>query len=536
MISKQRIVPIFCLLGLLSACTSQVNQYSLAVSNPADCPTESTPFPVTTSKQKGFYDRFDYHIRNIVADASLVRFQTSNSDFVFCRRKNSWTVRPGTLPKEFQSPKDGAQYYKELANPPLKKIDFNGKTYQYRVLLEPNPFSGSQTRTEAQKVIFELIAPDKKQPQYQTLYTLNQLRQAKIGASLGVPTITAALKHNNRLFWSIASEQGEGANGIATIVSYEPQKNESIIIQPEGIKRQQITDLVITSDSQQPTFWMGTKISGEGNGYLPGMGLVAYRPNSQNLKSGSIKFYQVNNSPIIGAIPDKLKLDKDTLWVGTGNGICQVKWQAPDEAKSWSCDRFSLFTKLPKQGIPLYSSSASKNPAARLSPAKDGETVEVLWFSPVDYQTAKGRYEVRYPKGFTVTLDEQGAEFFPQEVEQIRANVQPVKSRFHWPGYEWHWDGARFVRGLDEVAMNAVGGGPRGIGSNRGGGNRPLNSNAMRGDFDLLNLSRKSTRVKYYSGWVDEANIKLYLTVVPQERPDASRPNPLEALAKQLQP
>ncbi len=535
MISKQPFLAIFSLVWLLNACTSQVNQYKLAVSDTADCPTESA-LPVTTSKDKGFYDRFDYHIRNIVEDGSLVRFQASNHDFVFCRSKNIWTVQPGTLPKEFQPPKDGAQYYEELANPPFKKIDFNGKTYQYRVLLEPNPFSGSQIRTEAQKVIFELIAPDKKQPQYQTLYTLNQLRQAKIGASLGVPRITAAIKHENRLFWSVASEQGEGANGIATIVSYDPQKNESIIIQPEAIKKQQITDLVISGDSSQPTFWMGTQLSGEGNGYLPGMGLVAYRPNSQDLKSGSVKFYQVNNSPIIGAIPNKLKLDKDKLWVGTGNGICQVKWQAADEAKSWSCNRFSLFTKLPKEGIPLYSSSASKKSVATLSSAKDGETVEVLWFAPVDYQTDKGRYEVRYPKGFTVTLNEQGAEFFSKEVEQIIANTQPTKSRFQWPGYEWHWDGSRFVRGLDEVAMNMVGGGPRGIGSDRRERNSPPDSNAIRGDFDLLNLSRKSTSVKYYSGWVDEANIKLYLTIVPQERLEASRPNPLEAIAKQLQP
>jgi len=295
MISKQPFIAIFSLVWLLNACTSQVNQYKLAVSDTADCPTESA-LPVTTSKDKGFYERFDYHIRNIVEDGNLVRFQASNHDFVFCRSKNIWTVQPGTLPKELQPPKDGTQYYKELANPPFKKINFNGKTYQYRVLLEPNPFSGSQIRTEAQKVIFELIAPDKKQPQYQTLYTLNQLRQAKIGASLGVPRITAAIKHENRLFWSVASEQGEGANGIATIVSYDPQKNESIIIQPEAIKKQQITDLVISGDSSQPTFWMGTQLSGEGNGYLPGMGLVAYRPNSQDLKSGSVKFYQVNIS------------------------------------------------------------------------------------------------------------------------------------------------------------------------------------------------------------------------------------------------
>jgi hypothetical protein len=40
--------------------------------------------------------------------------------------------------------------------------------------------------------------------------------------------------------------------------------------------------------------------------------------------------------------------------------------------------------------------------------------------------------------------------------------------------------------------------------------------------------------VKYYSGWVDDTNIKLYLTTVPQQRPDAPQPNPLEAIAQQL--
>ena len=84
------------------------------------------------------------------------------------------------------------------------------------------------------------------------------------------------------------------------------------------------------------------------------------------------------------------------------------------------------------------------------------------------------------------------------------------------------------------MAMNLVGLGPRGIGSNRFEPNHPLNSNTIRGDFDLLNLSRKSTSVKYYSGWVDETKVQPYLTVVPQERSDILRPNPLEVIAKQL--
>lgn len=535
--SKQLIVTVLSLVGLLSACASPTNLSSQNVATKADCPTEST-LPIETFKKPGYYENFKHQIRNIVSVGNIIKFQTSNYDFVFCRGNNKWAVQSGTLPDELQPQKDAATYQKELANPRFKTIDFNGKSYQYRVILEPNPFPQKQLaegekRSEPQKVVFELISPNSKQPQRQTLYTLAQLRQEKIGDKLGVPRITAALKHDNQLFWTVSSEQGEGFSGIGTIVSYNPQKNSSIIIQPEQVKRQQITDLVITG-STNPTFWMGTKISGEGNPDLPGMGLVTYRPEVANLKSGAVKFYDVNNSPIVGAIPEKLKLDNEQLWVGTGNGICKLKWQTPDDAKSWNCQRFAVLTQLPKTGIPLYNSVRSKNVAATLSPDKSGEMQEVLWFAPLDTQTNKGRYEVRYPQGFTATLNEQGANFFSKEVEQIRAKIQPGKPQFYWLGSEWHWNGFRFVRGLDEVALNSFGGGPRGIADNRANSNRILNSNAIRGDFDLLSLSEKSTSVKYYSGWIDDANIKLYLTTLPQERPDVAQPNPLEAIVQRL--
>lgn len=57
----------------------------------------------------------------------------------------------------------------------------------------------------------------------------------------------------------------------------------------------------------------------------------------------------------------------------------------------------------------------------------------------------------------------------------------------------------------------------------------------MRGDFDLLNLSRNSTSLRHYSCRVDEASVKPYLTIVHQERLDTHRANPLEEIAKQLQ-
>lgn len=530
--NKQPFVITFSLVGLVSVCASQTSLLSQTIASPKDCPAASNLLPIETSKKTGFYENFNYQTRNISSDSNIVKFQTTKYDFVFCRANNNWSVQPGTLASELQAPKNDNWYQKELANPQFKTINFNGKNYQYRVILEPNPFLSRQTRTEAQKVIFELISPDNKKPQRQILYTLAQVKQEKIGSNLGVPRITAALKYDKRLFWSIASEQGEGFNGIGTIVSYDPQNNSSIIIQPEQLKRQQITDLAITGNSNNPTLWMGTKISGEGNPYLPGMGLVAYRPEPGNFKSGTIKYYNVNNSAIVGAIPEKLKPDNDKLWVATGNGICNLNWQSPDEPQSWNCQRFAVVTKLPKAGVALYNSSTAKNSTTTLLPDNNQENLEVLWFAPLNTQNYRGRYEVVYPQGFTTTLNDQGITLLPQEVEEIRAKIQPGKYPFYWIGTESHWNGSRFVRGLDEVALNAFGGGPRGITSNRVQANHRLDSYAIRGDFDLLNLSEKSTSVKYYSGWIDDANLKLYLTTIPQKLPDRLQANPLDAIAK----
>jgi hypothetical protein len=187
-------------------------------------------------------------------------------------------------------------------------------------------------------------------------------------------------------------------------------------------------------------------------------------------------------------------------------------------------------SKLPSKVLPLYSSLTNKSPAVRLSPDNSGETVEVLWWSPIDYQTLKGRYEVRYPQGFTVIVDEGGM------LEPSNRLALSGKPPVFWPGFEWHWNGERFIRGFDEVAENLVGGGPQGIASNRNQPNVQTNWHTMRGDFDLLNLSPKSTSVKYYSGWVDEDKLNPYLTVVPQERPQNPQPNPLISIADQLQP
>ena len=385
------------------------------------------------------------------------------------------------------------------------------------------------------KVVFELLTPDNKTSQRQTIYTLKDLDAASVkmgfsasGNQLGFPRVTSAVIYGKRIWWSVSFEQGEGNNGIATIVSYDPQTNKFTFIQPEELGFTQITDLVITGDAKNPTLWMGTQISGEGNPYIPAKGLVAYRPDLQNPNSGSLTAYTVYNSPLVGAIPDKLLLENDQLWVSTANGVCQVQWQTADSSDSWNCWRFAAMAKLPSEELPLYSASTNKTPAVSLSPNNGQSTVEVLWWSPLDSQTGKGRYEVRYPQGFTVNLDEGASPY------EFPIPLPLGKPRVSWPGFDWHWNGEGFVRGWDEVSGNLVGGGPQGIGSGEFLPNVPMNWNAMRGDLELLELSNQSTRIKYNSAWVDEAKLQPYLTVVPQELPQNPQPNPLAAKAKQL--
>ncbi|MBW4617335.1 MAG: hypothetical protein KME21_29780 [Desmonostoc vinosum HA7617-LM4] len=542
------LIPIVGIVLLANACASSANNFS-QVSNGVNSKTENCPNSTVVSlpvpnKNESFYDRFNYHIRNIVANADTIKFQTLKQDFVFCRGNNTWTVQPGTLPQELQPPSNYAELSQEIVNPKFKNLDFQGQTYQYRVILEPR-FSLGQNNNLSRpnisdpakdKIVLELIAPNSKKPQQQTLYTLKDLQNAAvkegytaIGSQLGLPRVTAVVIYGDRIWWSVAFEQGEGNNGIATIVSYEPQTNKFTLIKPQELGFTQITDLAITGDAKNPTFWMGTHVSGEGNPYIPAKGLVAYRPSPQNPNSGTLSAYTVHNSPIVGAIPDKLLLEKENLWVSTANGVCQVKWQAVDNPQSWSCWRFTAMSKLPSTELPLYSALTNKTPAVFLSANNSEKIVEVLWWSPVNFQTLKGRYEVRYPQGFTVALDE-GASLY-----EFKRSLSPGQLPVNWPGFQWHWNGQSFMRALDEVSLNAFGGGPRGLGSGELSANVPTNWNAMRGDLELLQLTPKSTSIKYYSGWVDEAKLQPYLTVVPQEQPKNPQPNPLNAIIKQLE-
>ncbi|MCC5638381.1 hypothetical protein LC593_21590 [Nostoc sp. CHAB 5844] len=515
---------------LVGACNSSIDGISQATNTvkakAENCPKAGVVALPVPNKNESFYDRFDWHIRNIVADDDKILFQTLKQDFVFCRANNTWTVQAGTLPKDLQPQTNYAAFAQDLVNPKFKNIDFQGKTYQYRVVHEPKYSVSSENNIARQevtdptkdKIVFELITPNSKNPQRQTVYTLKDLQNAAVkagfsaeGNQLGFPRVTSSVIYRERIWWSIAFEQGEGNNGIATILSYDPKTEKFSLIRPEALWSTQITDLAITGDVNSPTFWMGTNVSGEGNLYIPATGLVAYRPD------GSLSSYTTHNSPLVGAIPDKLRLENDILWVSTANGVCQVKWQAADHPESWSCWRFAAMAKL-SETLPLYSALTNKKSAASLS---GNNTVEVLWWSPVNFQTNKGRYEVTYPQGFTTKLPEGASNYeFPR-------SLPPGKPPVSWPGFEWHWDGQRFVRALDEVSLNLVGGGPSGIGSGQLNPEVRINWNAMRGDLELVDISPKSTSVKYYSGWVDSEKLQPYLTVVPQTRLQNPQPNPL---------
>lgn len=515
----------------LSACNAEFNTFSQATIK-ADCPSPKVVY-LPTNNKNDLSERFNFHIYNIESERNTIKFQSLKYDFVFCRAKKSWTVQPGTI-KTLLPGRNYTELSKELVNPQYKSIKFQGKTYKYRVVLEPgfilgkdNLLSRATVEAEKDRVVFELLIPNSK-PVRHTLYTLRDLQHQAVksgygdSVKVGVPRITASLIHGDALWWAIAFSPSEGNTGIATIVSYQPQVGITLI-QPHELGSQQITDLVITGGNN-PTVWIGTKNSSEGNEYLPAKGLVAYSPDMKNPNSGVLRSYNVHNSPLVGAIPDKLKLDGD-IWVATGNGVCQINWQAADT--DWTCWRFAAMAKLPEKGVPLYQASTNKTPAVKLSSSSGGD-VEVLWWSALDFQTQNGRYEVKYPPGFRVKLD-RGASL--EKLRQLPDGKAPVD----WLGYEWHWQGDRFVRGFDEVASNYFGGGVQGIGSNRDV-LRQTNWNTIRGDLELIELSPKFTDLKYYSGWVDQKLLHPYLTVIPQQRPINPQPNPLTTVAKQLQP
>ena len=508
-------------LGLISGCNSinNTNTSNETTEKTINCPAPPTDLPLIKidSQEFGFHDAFNFQIKEIIPDPDTIAFKSFKHKFTLCRANNNWIVEEITQ----SDSQDNA------ALESYQTVQIEDKEYQYRVKLDGNSSGG------AKQAIFELITPESTQPQQQILYNLEQAKKAGV-IELGEPEISQAVVYGdrdsasfaNRVFWTVFAYRGEGFGGVATIVSYDPQTNKINVIQPPEIAEQIINDLVITGNPDNPTFWIATQLTGEGNPYIPSMGLVAYRPQNSDYTEGKISSYGVRNSPIVGAIPTKLNAAEDILWVGTGNGICKVKWQTIDNGDSWECWRFAVMAKLSSEELPIYSSLLDNTADATINMTDANKNVEVLWWLPQQREPLMGRYEIKYAPGMIVELTDRGATKWD---EYYYDNRQPPiwESPLYWVGSNWHWENSKFVRGFDEVELNLVGGGAIGINSGQPNNDYIFDTKALRGDLELLELTKKNTKVKYYSAWVEDNSLQPYLTIVPQSQSSQLQPNPL---------
>ena len=517
-------------LAILSACTGNMDQNEILpevepTTATNGCPSASVMLPIETVRQRyisghdRYFDRFDYTPRKVVLDDETARFSAREYDFVYCRENSRWTVQPGTLGMDWVTELDA----QSLGTFEPSTLNINGQAYNYRVLqVSDDPTVTSQ----AQSVVLELRLPGEETPQRHTIYTVTQTEQAIANdetirprpSKLGTPRITSALSYGDRLWWTIAFAQGEGNDGIATIVSYEPATDEMTLIQPEEIWSQPILSLAITGDPEQPILWMGLA-----------SGLLAYEPEAEDLTTGTIESYTRYNSPLIGTTPTQLAVDDDQLWVGTRNGVCRLDWQAPKQAESWDCWQFTAEATLPEgESVTVYPSLLGQTSEVELAADTTEKTIEVLWWMFTESgDPPKGRYEVRLDEGFVVNTD-QGAS---PRLEPTHIEIAGKVPMF-WPGYQWHWRGDRFVRPLDgELSVGHAG---YGIGAESSSPGPVQDLSVIRGDLDLLDLSAEATQIKHYSGWVDDELLTPFPTVVERPYPEASQPDPLIEIDRQL--
>ncbi|NJL56098.1 hypothetical protein HC928_13635, partial [bacterium] len=515
--------------GLLWACNSiEVSRSpSLESANRPevstdDCPAPATALPEETTQleiagRQYVSSRFDYAPQSILLKGNTVRFLAREYDFVYCRKSRHWTVQPGTLGEEWIV----EQSARFTDRPDFSILEVEGDTYQYRVVRD----AASASNAQDESVVLELLIPGQEKPQRHTLYTLADVQQAngspEVGAMehLGIPYISVAKHHGERIWWTVAFEQGEGNNGIATIVNYQPANDEMTLIQPDELWSQQILDLVFTGEPEQPTLWMGLKRSSEGIRNVPAAGLVAYQPTSDDFSAGTVTAYTPYNSPLVGAIPTQLAIEGDQLWVGTRNGVCQLAWQVPEVPESWNCWQFvsRAIASPGTDAIPIYPSLLGQTPATTLPIEASGDVAEVLWWMVDSTESQRGRYEVRLAEGFEATIDQGASPILEPQWVEI-AGRAPI----FWPGYWWVWQGDRFVRPLDHHLDNWIAG-DRGIGPTEQTGLRN-DWYAIRGDLELLELSAESARVKYYSGWVDDSLLIPFPAVVEHSIPKKAAP------------
>ena len=517
--------------------------------------TEGTELrPLASPAEKPAFEQFNFQPQAILTADDTVVVKTPYYVFARCDGTAEWTITTAeTVP---EPPFDYEQQLANLADPDYQTLTVNGQDYQYRIRLEaewlreqlappttpaeelvPSSTDGSASpqSNSVDTVIFELKAPEKELIS-RKLYTQEDLQEAHLGASLGEPsiagTVVTGTSGEEEIWFAATTSQGEGDSGFASLLNYDTQTRELTVQQPKKLQGDQITSIAATgsSDSEADTpltLWLGTQRSGEGNPYFPASGLVAYQPATEALTAKT-----VTNSPLVGAIPHQLAVSDETLWVGTGNGVCEVDWQQINKPESWECWRFTATATLSADGVNIYKSLLSTEPAGKLT----GDTAEVLWVAQETGDLPGGeaedgavRYEVVYEKGFETELS-QGGYRVANEVARRGVEGEPI----FWPGRQWHWRGDRFARGLDEVALNLVGGGPYGLVASSSRNGLDFDHNAIRGEFDLLDLTREATKVRYYSAWVDADDLEVYPTVVADTPPKKIESNPLTALAKKL--
>ncbi len=497
--------------------------------------------PLSAPEDMPVYEQFNFQPQNISVSPSTLTLKTPYYTFSQCRGDRTWSVTSSD--PDPAEPFDYNQYARSLADPDYETVQINEDSYEYRVRLQADwldeqiadtdpaaaatraPTNEGETTEES--VYFDIKSPDGEVTSYQ-LYTVEDVREASLGASLGVPTISGTVVTGDTVWFAATTSQGEGENGFASLLHYTPETEDLDIQRPAEIQGDQISSMVATSveDTSELTLWLGTLRSGEGNPALPASGLVSYQPSSQTLSQ-----YTLNNSPIVGAIPNQLAVEGDLLWVGTGNGICEVAWQAIEQDQSWDCWRFITTAKLPDEGVALYDSFLAEEAATTLTEP----SIEVLWAAwehfnePEVDKEETFRYEVVYEPGFEVNLSQGG-----YRVNNEVARLMVGDSRVFWPGRQWHWDGDTFTRTFDEVALNLIGGGPYGLISSNIQTGFSFDHNAIRGDFDLLSLESDGTQVRHYSGWVEGAGLEVYPDMVAVVPPVAVEPNPIDEIAANL--
>ena len=563
--------------------------------------TESSPEPLVVGDNEAVFEQFNFRPQEIAIANNAVTITAANHIFSLCQTNNTWSITSAAA-SEDEAPYDYEKAIAQIADPDYQSLEVNNETYKYRVRLqaewlteqlkpettdpetvEPEPTQSLEIAAE-DAVFFELETPDGEFISQQ-LYTLSELRDAQLGASLGPPKVVGAAivseATNPEIWFAATASQGEGESGFASLIHYRSDTGELTIEQPEAIQGDQITSLAVTTGSftveeseatsseaveseiaesevaesgnaeaeatvpevaegaevaevaeiaaekKETTLWIGTQRSGEGVPYFPASGLVAYRPSSQ-----SVKKYTVTNSQLVGAIPHQLAVQDDKLWAATGNGVCEIDWSTIDSSESWNCWRFTATADLPSDGVEVFDSFFAQSPTATLN--KD--TVEVLWInrSSEENEAARTtRYEVVYEPGFEVQLSQGGYRITNQAARRA-AESAAGETNIFWPGNQWHWNGEKFERGLDEVALNLVGGGPRGLVTSNSRKGFDFDSNAMRGKFDLLELTDEHTKVRYYSGWIEDDGVDVYPTVVAVSPPSETKPNPLTKMAADL--